>query len=106
MALLEVSSTFETIQIIGIIISSILIPILSIALTIAVRHGWLNKQTAEALGSDLDDFKDIAKATTKAIDNQKTKNAEVAKELTADVVASVQDKTKLDTFLKEINLNN
>ena len=94
MVLLEIGSTLE---IIG-LICMILTPILGILLALAVKKGWISKETADIL-------RGIATATTKAIENQKEKNPEVAKELTTDVVAEVTDKTKLDDFLKELNLN-
>lgn len=87
----------STLQIIG-LICMILTPILGILLALAVKKGWISKETADML-------RGIATATTKAIENQKAKNPEVAKELTTDVVAEVADKVKLDAFLKELNLN-
>lgn len=105
MVLLEASSAAEIIQLISLIITAIVIPILSFALAIAVRHGWLNKKVADTIKEDLDGFKNLTAATSKAIENQKKKNPEIGKELTNDVVAAVADKTKLDAFLKEINLN-
>lgn len=99
------SSTMETVQIIGFVITGILLPVLGFALAIAVRHGWINKQTADQLQEDLKDVSGIAGAATKAIENQKTKHPEIAKEITTDVVAGVVDKVKLDDFLKKANLN-
>ena len=94
MVLLDVGSTF---QIIG-TVAMILVPILLILLGIAVKKGWISKETADLL-------RDIAGATTKAIEKQKEKNPVVAKEITAAVVSEVADKAKLDNFLKELNLN-
>lgn len=94
MVLLDAGSTF---QVIG-TIATILVPILLILLGIAVKKGWISKETADML-------RGIATATTKAIESQKEKNPAVAKEITASVVSEVEDKAKLDDFLKELNLN-
>jgi len=105
MLLLDTGSSMETVQLVAVIISGIVIPVLGFALAIAVRHGWVNKKTADTLKEDLENVKDIAGAATKAIEGQKTKNPEVAKNLTTDVVSEVKDKGKLDDFLKELDLN-
>lgn len=94
MVLLDVGSTLQTIG----VIATILVPILLILLAIAVKKGWISKETADML-------RDIAGATTKAIEDQKGKNPVVAKEITTAVVTEVKDKIKLDNFLKELNLN-
>lgn len=94
MVLLDVGSTLQTIG----AIATILVPILLILLAIAVKKGWISKETADML-------RDIAGATTKAIEKQKEKNPIVAKEITTAVVTEVKDKIKLDNFLKELNLN-
>jgi len=104
MILLE-AGTLETVQIISLIVSGIAIPILGFALAIAVRHGWLNKKQSDTLQEDLKDLTSIAKAATTAIEKQKEKNPEVAKDLTTEVVSKVENKEKLDNFLKKIDLN-
>ena len=94
LVLLDIGSTLQTVGTIALVV----IPILLIALGFAVRQGWISKKTADVL-------KNIAGAATKAIDGQKEKNPAVAKEITAAVVSEVEDKAKLDSFLKELNLN-